>query len=179
MSRVGKRPLAIPEGVRVWIEEGTVRAKGPKGELAQPIHPKVLVQVEDTVLHVLPGDESREARAMRGLIRTLIGNMVQGVSKGFTRELEIVGVGYRAEAKEDKLMLNVGYSQPVEFTLPTGVTVSVEKQTKITLGGIDNVILGQTAATIRGFRPPEPYKGKGIRFKGEEIRRKVGKAGSR
>lgn len=179
MSRVGKKPLSIPEGVTITIREGTVHAAGPKGELRQHIPPKALVRIEDSTLTVHPEDESREARAMRGLTRTLIANMAEGVSKGFARGLEIVGVGYRAEAKEDSLVLNVGYSNPVEYHLPPGVKAKVDKQTSVTLECIDKVLLGQTAASIRAIRPPEPYTGKGIRYKGETVRRKVGKAGAK
>ena len=179
MSRVGKKPVPIPEGVEVTLEEGIVYAKGPKGGLQQAIHSMVEIEIEDSTIRVVPREESRQSFAMQGLTRTLIANMVGGVSQGFTRDLEIVGVGYRAEIKGDVLVLSVGYSNPVEYQLPAGVTARVDKLINISLECIDKVLLGQTAATIRGFRPPEPYKGKGIRYKDERVRRKVGKAGSK
>ncbi|MBI4774472.1 MAG: 50S ribosomal protein L6 [Deltaproteobacteria bacterium] len=179
MSRVGKKPVPIPDGVEVTLKDGIVYAKGPKGGLEQALHPLVDVKIEDSTIHVVPTTDSRDSFAMQGLTRTLIANMVGGVSQGFVRDLEIVGVGYRAEMRGNVLVLNVGYSNPVEYHLPDGVTGKVEKQTNISLESIDKVLLGRTAATVRGFRRPEPYKGKGIRYKNERVRRKVGKAGSK
>lgn len=177
MSRVGKQPVALPSGVEVVIDELKIEVKGPKGVLSRELHPLVVVGKDDSQLTVRPADDSLKARGLWGLFRTLIANMVTGVSTGFTRVLEINGVGYRAEAAGDTLKLALGFSHPVEFKLPEGISAKVEKNTTITLSGIDKELLGQTAATIRAFRPPEPYKGKGIKYAEETIRRKVGKAG--
>jgi large subunit ribosomal protein L6 len=179
MSRVGRRPVPLPSGVKVSLQDSTVYVEGPKGKLNRGIDSRMEVTIEDSVLHVVPREEGREARSMHGLTTTLIGNMVEGVSKGFVRDLEIIGVGYRAEVQGDSLMLNVGYSKPVSFPLPAGVSAKVEKQVNISLEAIDKELLGQTAADIRSVRPPEPYKGKGIRYKNERVRRKVGKAGAK
>ncbi|BEQ16528.1 50S ribosomal protein L6 [Desulfoferula mesophila] len=177
MSRVGKKPVDLPNGVQVTIEDGKIEVKGPKGTLSRELHPLVKVEQQDGKVVISPIDESLKARGLWGLFRSLIANMVQGVSGGFTKVLEINGVGYRAEAAGSTLKLALGFSHPVEFALPEGISGSVEKNTIITLSGIDKELLGQTAATIRAFRPPEPYKGKGIKYAEETIRRKVGKAG--
>jgi large subunit ribosomal protein L6 len=177
MSRVGKQPVILPSGVEVAIDEAKIEVKGPKGALSRELHPLVRVSQEDGKLTVSPAEDSLKARGLWGLFRSLINNMVLGVSQGYTRVLEINGVGYRAEIAGDTLKLTLGFSHPVEFKLPEGITASVEKNTVITLSGIDKELLGQTAATIRAFRPPEPYKGKGIKYAEETIRRKVGKAG--
>jgi large subunit ribosomal protein L6 len=179
MSRVGKLPIPIPKGVTVENKDRDVTVKGPKGVLSRTIHPKVIMNIEQDVIKVSPVDESRDARALWGLTRTLINNMVVGVTQGFTKGLEIVGVGYRVELKGQQLVFNLGYSHPIEFDLPKGISASVDKQNKVTLEGIDKELLGQTAATVRSFRKPEPYKGKGIRYAGEVVRRKVGKAGAK
>jgi len=178
MSRVGKKPIPIPEGVTVSVEKGNVAVKGPKGELSRPIPPNVELNVTDGTIHVVPFSDDRKVVAMQGLTRSLVANMVTGVAEGFQRMLEIVGVGYRAELQGNVLTLAVGYSQPVTYKLPDGITASVEK-TKLTLRAIDKELLGATAATIRAFRKPEPYKGKGIKYAEERIRRKVGKAGAK
>lgn len=177
MSRVGKLPVKLPSGVEVKIDGQQLRIKGPKGSLQRDINPLVSVTLENGQIVVKPLEDSLKARGMWGLYRTLLRNMVTGVSQGFKRVLEINGVGYRAEATGKALKLTLGFSHPVEFPLPEGVSAAVEKNTVITLTGIDNELLGQTAATIRAFRPPEPYKGKGIKYAEETIRRKVGKAG--
>lgn len=179
MSRVGKLPIPIPNGVTVDRKDGRISVKGPKGQLEREIHPLSSVNVEDNIIKVAPGDESRQARALWGLTRTLINNMVVGVTEGFKKGLEIVGVGYRVEQKGDTLVFNLGYSHPVEFALPKGISATLDKQNKVMLEGIDKELLGQTAAKIRSFRPPEPYKGKGVRYLNEQVRRKVGKAGSK
>lgn len=176
MSRIGKLPLKIPAGVDVRLADGQLRCKGPKGELSLRIHPRVTVAVDKDTLIVERVDDGREARSAHGLVRRLIGNMVQGVSRGFTRTLTINGVGYRAELKGSDLRLLLGYSHPVVFPLPKGVTAKVEKQTVITLESADRQMLGEAAAAIRALRPPEPYKGKGIKYEEEVIRRKAGKA---
>ncbi len=177
MSRVGKLPVDIPQGVEVKISGQDVQIKGPKGTLSRTFHPLVEIAQEDGALRVKPREESQKARGLWGLSRSLLNNMVQGVTQGFTRVLEINGVGYRAEVAGDTLKLALGFSHPVEFKLPKGISASVEKNTVLTLTGIDKELLGQTCATIRAFRPPEPYKGKGIKYAEETIRRKVGKAG--
>ncbi len=177
MSRVGKLPVDIPQGVEVKISGQDVQVKGPKGSLTRTFHPLVEIAKEDATLRVKTREESKKASGLWGLSRSLLGNMVQGVSQGYTRVLEINGVGYRAEVAGDTLKMALGFSHPVEFKLPKGVSASVEKNTIVTLTGIDKELLGQTCATIRAYRPPEPYKGKGIKYAEETIRRKVGKAG--
>lgn len=177
MSRIGKKPVEIPKGVSVNIADRDVTVKGPKGELARPLPPLVDASVESNEVIVTRRNESRKARAMHGLGRSLIQNMVTGVSQGFTRVLEVNGVGYRAEVKGRSLMLALGYSHPIEVLLPDKIEAKVEKN-QIHLSGIDKEVVGELAAVIRRQRPPEPYKGKGIKYSDEEIRRKVGKAGA-
>jgi len=178
MSRIGKKPIAIPKGVEVRLEGDQLIIKGPKGELNISVHPDVELDIEDNSIAVSVVDETRESRSIHGLFRVLIDNMVTGVTKGFERVLEIVGVGYRAELKGRTAVFNLGYSHPINFELPEGIDAKIEK-TKITLSGIDRELLGMTAAKIRSFRKPEPYKGKGIKYAGEMIRRKAGKAGAK
>ena len=177
MSRVGKQPVIVPSGVQVAFDETKIEVKGPKGALSRELHPLVTISQEEDKLSVSPADDSLKARGLWGLFRSLISNMVTGVSQGYTKVLEINGVGYRAEVAGNTLKLTLGFSHPVDFALPEGIGAAVEKNTIITLSGIDKELLGQTAATIRAFRPPEPYKGKGIKYAEETIRRKVGKAG--
>ena len=177
MSRIGKLPVAIPSGVEVKIQGQNVEIKGAKGSLSREIHPLVEIIQDEGELRVKPREESKNAIALWGLSRSLINNMVEGVSKGYTKVLEINGVGYRAELAGNTLKLTLGFSHPVEFELPGGVSGAVDKNTIITLTSHDKELLGQTAATIRRYRPPEPYKGKGIKYSDEVIRRKVGKAG--
>jgi large subunit ribosomal protein L6 len=179
MSRVGKQPIQIPKGVTVEYKAPHLTVKGAKETLSREIHPKVSLSIVDSVITVSPNDESRDARALWGLTRTLVNNMVVGVGEGFTRVLEVIGVGYRAEAKGDILHLALGYSQPVDFPIPKGITFEVDKQNRITLKGADKELLGLTAARIRALRKPEPYKGKGIKYAEEVIQRKVGKAGAK
>jgi len=176
MSRIGKRPIPLPKDVEVTFDGGFLTVKGPKGELKRPIHPKVRVNAEDNNILVSVADRTRESRSLHGLSQVLIANMVTGVTKGFERVLEIVGVGYRAEMKGRTAVFNLGYSHPINFELPDGIDAKIER-TKITLSGIDKELLGMTAAKIRSFRRPEPYKGKGIKYEDEVIRRKAGKAG--
>ncbi|GIW42878.1 MAG: 50S ribosomal protein L6 [Candidatus Binatia bacterium] len=176
MSRIGRQPIEIPGGVKVSIENGAVRVEGPKGTLTQALPPLVAVEMEGNTLRVVRRDDSRKARAMHGLAQRLLSNAVRGVSAGFSRTLEIVGVGYRVEPRGQALYFTLGYSHPILFQLPAGVTAKVERQTILTLEGIDKQLLGQCAAMIRGLRPPEPYKGKGIRYQNEVLRRKAGKA---
>jgi large subunit ribosomal protein L6 len=179
MSRVGKRPIEIPSGVTVDYAPPLMTVKGGKGTLERTLPPKVNVDIDSRLITVRPMDESREARAMWGLTRTLVSNMVRGVSNGFTKELEIVGVGYRADLRGDTIALSLGFSHPVEFKLPDGISATVDRQTRIVLQGADKELLGLTAARIRALRRPEPYKGKGIRYANEVVRRKVGKAGAK
>ncbi|MGK7909295.1 MAG: 50S ribosomal protein L6 [Synechococcus sp.] len=177
MSRIGKQPIPIPDKVTVTIDGLHVKVKGPKGELERILPDKVTVVQEGTEVKVSPVDESRIARQRHGLSRTLVANMVEGVSKGFEKRLEIQGVGYRAQAKGTTLILNVGYSNPVEIPAPSGIQLAVENNTNVIVTGIDKEVVGNVAATIRSVRPPEPYKGKGIRYAGEYILRKAGKSG--
>jgi len=179
MSRIGKLPVTVPAGVEVTIDGQLVEVKGAKGALKRQFHPLVEIVREDGELRVKPREESKNAIALWGLSRSLLFNMVHGVSAGFVRVLEINGVGYRAELNGATLKLALGFSHPVEFVLPEGVSGAVEKNTIVTLSSIDKELLGQTAATIRRYRPPEPYKGKGIKYSDEVIRRKVGKAGTK
>jgi large subunit ribosomal protein L6 len=177
MSRIGKRPIPIPNKVTVTIEGQHVAVKGPKGELNRVLPEQVLVEQEGETLQVVRRDESRVARQRHGLSRTLVANMVEGVSKGFEKRLQISGVGYRAQVQGRNLILNVGYSKPVEIVPPDGIQVAVENNTNVIVSGINKEAVGNTAAKIRAVRPPEPYKGKGIAYAGEVIRRKAGKAG--
>jgi large subunit ribosomal protein L6 len=178
MSRIGKQPITLPSGVKAEIKNGSIMVTGPKGKLSQTIHPDMYVEQENGVLLVKRPTESRQHRSLHGLTRALINNMVVGVSEGFTKTLQIEGVGYRAELQGKDLVLNVGYSHPVRFSPPQNVTFAVENRSKtIIVSGIDKQVVGEIAANIRKQRPPEPYKGKGIRYDGEYVRRKAGKAG--
>jgi large subunit ribosomal protein L6 len=175
MSRIGRSPIPIPSGVQVQVEDGIVRAQGPRGSLAQPVPPRLrAIVAEGKVVIAREGDE-REVRALHGLTRALVANMVKGVKEGFERKLEIVGIGYRGQVQGRNLQLSLGYSHPVIFPLPEGITAEIEKQTLITLRGSDKALLGETAAGLRALRKPDPYKGKGIKYADEVIRRKVGK----
>jgi large subunit ribosomal protein L6 len=177
MSRIGKMPIAIPSGVEVSVSGQHVSVKGPRGSLERDFHERVSVSVEDGQAIVSRTDDGRESRALHGLSRALLANMVTGVSEGFRRELEIIGVGYRAAMKGSDLEMQLGFSHSVPFSAPDGITFEVPEQTKIVVSGIDKEQVGQVAANIRKIRPPEPYKGKGIRYSGEHVRRKAGKAG--
>lgn len=177
MSRIGRMPVTVPAGVEVKVEDGFVTVKGPKGELTQHINKDMQIGIEDGVLTVTRPSDDKIHRSMHGLTRKLIANMVEGVTNGFTKNLEIVGVGYRASKEGDKLILNVGYSHPVEMIDPEGITTTVEGTTKIAVSGIDIQKVGEHAANIKKVRKPEPYKGKGIRYAGEFIRIKEGKTG--
>jgi large subunit ribosomal protein L6 len=176
VSRIGRKPIDVPKGVTVAVEGREIRVKGPKGELRRSLPPLVEVHQEGATIKITRTTEDRRGRAMHGLARSLIRNMVTGVSQGFSRVLEINGVGYRADAKKGALYLSLGYSHPIELLLPQGVEAKVEKN-RIELTGIDKEAIGQVAAVIRSQRSPEPYKGKGIKYVEERIRRKVGKAG--
>ena len=175
MSRVGKKPIPIPEKTEITYENRLLTVAGQKGTLNRSIHPAVDLKIDDNVMDVTMISNDRNSRALQGLTRSLVANMITGVSKGFERVLQINGIGYRSEVRGKKIVLNVGYSKPVEFDLPEDITATVEKNNVIKLSGIDKEKVGLTAAAIRRIRPPEPYKGKGVRFAGENIRRKAGK----
>jgi len=180
MSRIGKQPISIPSGVKVALAGAEISVQGPKGKLQRVLNASVKVEVEADTVRVCPPENPRETTALQGLTRTLIANMVEGVTKGYQRILEINGVGYRAEMKGKVLALALGYSHPVEYPLPEGVSAEVDAKTnKIVLSGIDKELLGATAAKIRSFRAPEPYKGKGIKYAEERILRKAGKTGKK
>ncbi|AIY04020.1 50S ribosomal protein L6 [Planococcus sp. PAMC 21323] len=178
MSRVGKKPIEVPADVTITLgDKNAVTVKGPKGELTREFHKDITIALEDNVLTLTRPSDSKDHRTNHGTTRALLANMVTGVSKGFERTLELVGVGYRAQLQGEKLVLNVGYSHPVEFTPENGVTVEVPANTKVIVKGIDKERVGALASNIRQVRPPEPYKGKGIRYEGEVVRRKEGKTG--
>ncbi len=177
MSRVGKEPIELKKDVKVDLSGNLLKVKGPNGELRLSLREGVSVEVDASAIRVSRANDSREARSLHGLTRTLVSNMVTGVSEGFEKKLEIVGVGYKAEVKGSSITLNLGYSNPINYELPKGITVSVDRQTSVILKGADKQLVGQVAAEIRAFRPPEPYKGKGVKYADELIRRKAGKAG--
>jgi large subunit ribosomal protein L6 len=176
MSRIGKTPITLPDKVKVAVDNGRqVLVEGPKGKLNWELPKNILVSIEGTTVNVTRTSEERSVRALHGLSRALINNMVTGVSKGFRRDLEIQGVGFRAAVKGDKLDLSIGYSHPVLFSIPSEIKVAVTDNTKISIEGVDKHLVGQVAADIRAYYPPEPYKGKGIRYSDEVVRRKEGK----
>ena len=177
MSRIGKQPIAIPAGVKVSFDNGIIKVEGPKGKLSQAVHSNMLVEITATEIKVSRPNDEKLNRSLHGLTRTLIANMVIGVTEGFKKELEIVGIGYRCAVEGGTLVLNVGYSHQVRLTPPEGVTVEAPGPNKIIVSGSDKQKVGQFAAEVRGVRPPEPYKGKGIRYIDEVVRRKEGKAG--
>ncbi|MBN2653966.1 MAG: 50S ribosomal protein L6 [Nitrospirae bacterium] len=180
MSRIGKQPVAIPNNVNVEIKHSSVKVKGPKGELTHTCPHGITVAVDDNKVIVNRTSEIKSVRALHGLTRSLLANMVGGVSEGYKRVLEITGVGYRAQVKGKSILFNIGYSHPVEFELPSGITAAIDdKQTTITLTGIDKQLIGQAAANIRGIRPPDAYKGKGVRYAGQRIKLKAGKTGKK
>jgi large subunit ribosomal protein L6 len=179
MSRIGKLPIVIPDGVTVSLDGSHVVVKGPKGELSRHLHPEITVGIEEGQIVVTRPSEEKRHRALHGLTRSLLNNMVGGVHEGFSKTLEIQGVGYRAESTDSGIRLFVGYSHPVDYSAPAGVTIAVQSPTKLKVEGIDKESVGQTAAEIRKVRPPEPYKGKGIRYEGEHVRRKAGKTGAK
>jgi large subunit ribosomal protein L6 len=177
MSRVGKKPIVIPAGVTVTLNNNTATVKGPQGELTRTFHPDMTINVEENLVTITRPSEAKEHRALHGTTRAVLANMVEGVSTGFTRGLELIGVGYRAQKQGAKLVLNVGYSHPVEIEPEEGLEIEVPANTRIIIKGTDKERVGALAANIRGVRPPEPYKGKGIRYEGEFVRRKEGKTG--
>ncbi len=176
MSRIGKQPVTIPSGVEVKVENGTVTVKGPKGELRQQVNPEMKITIADGLATVEPPNDDRFFRSLHGLIRTLIANMVEGVTQGFDKSLDMVGVGYKAQMKGKTLEVAAGYSHPVHVETPSGIDIEVPQPTRIVVKRADKQLVGQVAADIRKIRPPEPYKGKGIRYVDEHVRRKAGKA---
>ena len=180
MSRIGNAPIPLPSGVDVQVVERTITVKGPKGSLSREIPGQIEISIEDGVLRCTRPNDERQQRAQHGLARSLVNNMVIGVTEGFKKQLEIVGVGYRAEAQgPNALRLNLGFSHPVNVTAPDGITFEVPVPTQVTVNGIDKEVVGQVAANIRSIRKPEPYKGKGVRYAGERVLRKAGKAGKK
>jgi large subunit ribosomal protein L6 len=177
MSRVGKAPVVLPQGVTVDVGKSSFTVEGPKGKLSQEYRPEVVIALEDGQVIVTRKNESKRAKSMHGLYRNLLNNMVKGVTDGFSKALLINGVGYRAEVQGSILVLNLGYSNPVEYPIPDDLTIATDGPNKITVSGIEKARVGQVAAEIRSIRPPEPYKGKGVRYEDEYVRRKVGKAG--
>ena len=175
MSRIGKQPVVLPAGISAKVADGAVTLKGPKGELTQKIPETVAVALEGSVLNITRQGEDKQSRADHGTIRALLQNMVVGLKEGYSRELEIQGVGFKASISGKQLTLNVGYSHPVDYTVPEGITVAVTDGTQLKVSGVDKQLVGQVSARIRSFRPPEPYKGKGVRYKNERVRRKAGK----
>ena len=179
MSRVGKKPIPIPEKTKISCKDGTVTVQGKNGTLSQAIHHNIDLKIEADQINVIMKTEDRKTRALQGLTRSLVNNMVIGVSKGFERVLEINGIGYRAESKGKSILFSLGYSHPIDFPLPAGVSATVEKNNVVKLSAIDKHLLGETAARIRQLRAPEPYKGKGIKYAEEYIQRKAGKTGTK
>jgi large subunit ribosomal protein L6 len=179
MSRIGKKPVTLPKGVTLQVQGNTVAVKGPRGELRRSLHPEMEIGFADNQFTVARPSEEKRHKALHGLTRTLVQNMVDGVSKGFSKTLEIQGVGYKAEAKPYGVNLIVGYSHPVKYEAPKGIKISVDNNTVVKIEGADKELVGQVAAELRSVRPPEPYKGKGIRYQGEHVRRKAGKTGAK
>lgn len=179
MSRIGKIPVAIPSGVTVKQDKNEIGVKGPKGELSLVVPPRVSVSIEDGNIKVERHGDDKQAKAYHGLVQRLVRNMVIGVTEGFKKELEIQGVGYRAAMEGNKLTMQLGFSHPIVFEAPKGITIEVPKPTSVIISGYDKQVVGQIAAIIRGYRPPEPYKGKGVRYAGEIVRRKAGKSGAK
>ena len=179
MSRIGRKPIAIPAGVEVKVDNNLVTVKGPKGQLTQQIHPNMTVKVEPGVVTVSRPDDEKLNRSLHGMSRTLIANMVEGVSKGFSKELEIIGVGYKASKEGKNLVMGLGYSHQVIMPEPDGINIEVPSANKIVINGCDKQKVGQFASEVRGKRPPEPYHGKGVRYVGEVVRKKEGKTGKK
>ena len=179
MSRIGKLPVAVPSGVAVTVDGNTVKVKGPKGELAHRLPDGITVEKTDSTLNVKRASDETPHRALHGLTRSLVFNMIEGVTKGYSKQLEIQGVGYKAEVRPYGLQLSLGFSHTIEYKAPPGIKLTAPQPTQITIDGPDKAMVGQVAAEIRNLRPPEPYKGKGVRYAGEQVRRKAGKAGGK
>ena len=178
MSRIGRKPIPIPDGVKVNLQDDRVEVEGPKGKLVTPLVNGVRIENNDGEFRAVPERESRELARFWGLTRTLVANAVHGVSQGFSKELDIVGIGYRALVDGKKVVFSLGYSHPIEFDIPDGIKVEVEKQTRITVSGVDKHLVGQVAARMRALRKPDPYKQKGVRYVGEQLKKKAGKTGA-
>jgi large subunit ribosomal protein L6 len=178
MSRIGKKPISIPKGVTVKVDGNTVDVKGPKGQLRQPLPPGITAAVEDGQLVTKKARDERALDKFHGLARSLVSNAVTGVTEGFKKELDIVGVGYRAELRDKKVVLALGYSHPIVFDVPAGIDVAIEKQTHLTVTGVDRQLVGQVAANLRRLREPDPYQQKGVRYTGEQLKKKAGKTGA-
>ena len=179
MSRIGKKPIPLPDKVKIGIKEGTVVVTGPKGTVTNPIPPGIKFEKKDKELLAVRLDDSGPQRAFHGLARALVANAVRGVTEGFSKDLEIVGVGYRAEQKKNSVVFTLGFSHPIEYPMPPGISITVDKQTKLTVTGVDRQQVGQVAANIRALKKPDPYKNKGIRYTGERLKKKAGKAGGK
>jgi large subunit ribosomal protein L6 len=179
MSRIGKKPIPLPDKVKIDIKDGRVVVTGPKGSVTNPIPPGIRLEQKDKQILAIRQDDTGPQRAFHGLARALVANAVKGVTDGFTKELEIVGVGYRAEAKKNSVVFTLGFSHPIEYPLPPGINVTVDKQTKLVISGVDRQQVGQVAANIRSLKKPDPYKNKGIRYSGELLKKKAGKAGGK
>jgi len=177
MSRIGKKPIVLPKGVKLELKDGIVSVQGPKGQLERPLLAGLELEMTDGQALVKRLSDDKRSRSYHGLMRTLVANMVDGVSKGFEKKLEIVGIGYRSELKGTMLVLHLGYSHPIEFPLPEGISAEVEKQTQVTIKGINKELVGQISAKIRDLRKPDPYKGKGVKYANEVLRKKAGKTG--
>jgi large subunit ribosomal protein L6 len=179
MSRVGKKPIVLPPGVKLELKDGVVAVKGPKGSLSRSLLEGIEMEITDETVNLKRTNDSKKIRSYHGLMRTLVANMVDGVSKGFEKKLEIVGIGYRSELHGNKLVFFLGYSHPIDFQLPQGIAAEVEKQTLVTIKGIDKELVGQISAKIRNLRKPDPYKGKGVKYATEVLRKKAGKTGKK
>ena len=179
MSRIGKKPVSIPKGVTVTLDGSKITVKGPKGELSRSLPGAMLVSMKDNEVVVERPSEENEHKALHGLTRTLVANMVEGVTTGFSKQLEIIGVGYKAEQRPYGLQLSLGFSHPIEYRAPAGIKLTAPQPTQVNIEGANKEMVGQVAAEIRSYRPPEPYKGKGIKYAGEQVRRKAGKAGGK
>jgi large subunit ribosomal protein L6 len=177
MSRIAKKPIALPQGVKVDLKDGMVLVEGPKGSLSRPLLEGIQLDMAEGSLLVKRANDTKRVRSYHGLMRTLVANMVDGVSKGFEKKLEIVGIGYRSEMQGNSIVLYLGYSHPINFPLPSGISADIEKQTVVTIKGIDKELVGQVSAKIRDLRRPDPYKGKGVKYAGEVLRKKAGKTG--
>jgi large subunit ribosomal protein L6 len=179
MSRIGKKPVPIPKGVNVTLDGSRITVKGPKGELSRSLPAAMLVSMKDNEVVVERPSEENEHKALHGLTRTLVANMIEGVTTGFSKQLEIIGVGYKAEQRPYGLQLSLGFSHPIEYRAPAGIKLTAPQPTQVNIEGANKEMVGQVAAEIRSYRPPEPYKGKGIKYAGEQVRRKAGKAGGK
>jgi large subunit ribosomal protein L6 len=179
MSRIGKKPIVIPDKVKIDVRPDVVVVSGPKGSVSNPIPPGIRFETKDKQLHAIRQDDTGPQRAFHGLARALVANAVKGVTDGFSKELDIVGVGYRAEARRNSVVFTLGFSHPIEYPIPPGISITVDKQTKLVVSGVDRQLVGQVAANIRSLKKPDPYKNKGIRYTGERLKKKAGKAGGK